>query len=38
MQSGKENKPSRFEIEFVDGKEQYTYGFEVSKKESNRSG
>ena len=31
LKEGYQNKPSHFEIEFVDGKEQYTYGFQVSK-------
>ena len=31
LRDGQENKPSHFEIEFIDGDEQYTYGFEVSR-------
>ena len=30
LREGQEKKPSHFEIEFIDGNEQYTYGFEVS--------
>ena len=30
LREGQEKNPSYFEIEFIDGDEQYTYGFEVS--------